>query len=52
MNEGTHTILVALYAAILGALRLPLSEDTRRALRRAQCALARELGVPVAVKET
>lgn len=51
MTRSTRAILTALYAALLGALELPLAEQTRRALRGAACALARDLGVPVPVKE-
>jgi hypothetical protein len=51
VRTDTHTILVALYAAILGALRLPLSETTRRALKGAACSLARDLGLEAPVKE-
>jgi hypothetical protein len=45
MSDTQRTILVALYAAILGALHLPLSADTKRSLRGAACQLARDLGV-------
>jgi hypothetical protein len=45
VSETQRTILIALYAAILGALHLPLPADTRRSLRGAACQIARDLGV-------
>lgn len=43
MSTTTRAILTALYAAITAALQLPLTEHTRRQLRSAQAALARDL---------
>ena len=43
---GYGLIIFTLGTAILGALELPLSEITRRSLRGAACALARDLDLP------
>lgn len=45
MSENQRVVLVALYAALLGALCLPLPADTKRSLRGAAAQLARDLGV-------
>jgi hypothetical protein len=45
VNENQRTILIALYAALLGALCLPLPLDTKRSLQGAAHQIARDLGV-------
>jgi hypothetical protein len=45
VSDTQRTILIALYAALLGALCLPLPADTKRSLRGAASQIARDLGV-------
>ena len=45
MNENQRNLLVALYAALLGALCLPLPLETKRSLQGAASQLARDLGI-------
>jgi hypothetical protein len=46
MSDTQRAILTALYAAVLGALTLPLAENTRRHLIGAARSLAHDLRVP------